>query len=215
MRGLVAVLAVAAVLAPMAGAATKPKPTTTITAAGTAAAQRALIGLAELGPGWSTGAKAPKAESPGCGSDAGTPAGAVEIGAAATPTFEDGSSGPFVSQAAFVYRTGVQALAVWKRVSGAAELSCLARSVASGGAKGVRFEVLERQGLSRPAPGTRSSAYRVVLKATAQAQAVSAYVDVVLLGRGATVTALSFAGYQQPVAASLELALAREVARRL
>ncbi len=206
-------LAVAGTLLPTAATAAKPK--TTITAAGAAAAERALIRPGDLGAGWSSGAKAPMAESLGCDTGAKLPAGVVEIGAADTPTFEQSGSGPFVSQAAFVYRTPGEALVLWRRVAGPAALSCLAKSAVSGGGQGVRLKVLGHQRLTRTVHGTRSSGYRIVVDLRTTAQEVKAYVDIVLLGRGALVSSLSFAAFSKPVPASLELATARAVASRL
>jgi hypothetical protein len=210
---LAAVLGVAAALVSAATAGTKPK--TTITPAGTAAAQRALLPARDLGAGWTEGAKALKTESLGCGTGTKLPVGVVEIGTADSATFEQSGSGPFISQAVFVYQTPAEAFVLWQGVAGPAVLSCLAQSALSGGGQGVGLEVLQRQRLWRPAPGTRSSAYRIVVQVQTTAQKVRAYIDVVLLGRGAAVTSLSFAGFSEPMAASLELATARAAASRL
>jgi hypothetical protein len=211
-RRLVVAVMVASFVTPAAIAS--PKPKTTHTAAGSAAAQHALIASGDLGPGWTAGATPAKPDKLTCGE---TPslAGVVETGAAVSPTFRAGASGPFVSQAAFVYGTASQAAALWRHVAGPNVLACLARSVADGGAKGVRFAVLRREPLSRPAAGARSSAFRVIVQAKTKAQKVTAYVDMVLLGRGNAVTALSFASFTEPVDTTLELSLARIVARRL
>ena len=202
-------------LVPAAASAAKSKPKTTHTTAGTAAAEHALIGTNDLGPGWVAGTASTKAESLSCGGTSAAVAGVVEIGAAASPTFRASGSGPFVSQAAFVYGSDSQAAALWEHVAGAKVLACLAKSVAGGGVKGISFTVLHHEELSRPAGGARSSAYRVVVQAKTKAQKVTAYVDMLLLGRGDAVTALSFASFTQPVDTGLELSLARVVAGRL
>jgi hypothetical protein len=206
------VVALAAVLVPAAAGATKPK--TTHTAAGIAAAQHALLGVGDLGAGWKAGAAGGKPQALACG-DAKPVAGVVETGAAASPTFRESATGPFVSQAAFVYGTEAQAEALWRQVAGSKVLSCLAQSFVDAGVKGVSFVVLRHQLLSRPAAGAHSSAYRVVVQARAKAQKVRAYVDMVLLGRGNAVTALSFASFTQPADTALELSLARVIAGRL
>lgn len=213
MRSLVAAAIAGAVLASVAAAATKPK--TTHTAVGMAAAQHALILTVDLGAGWTAGPATAKPESLSCGKASSTTPGVVEIGSAASPTFRASASGPFVSQAAFVYGTASEATTLWRRVAGPSALACLATSVADGGAKGVRFSVVRRQPLSRSAAGIRSSAYRVIVRAVTKQQKVTAYVDMVLLRRGAALTALSFAGFSQPVATSTELSVVRLVAGRL
>jgi hypothetical protein len=207
--------AAACLLAPAAASAAKSKPKTTHTTAGTAAAERALIGTSDLGPGWVAGTAATSDESLSCGGTSSAVAGVVEIGAAASPTFRESESGPFVSQAAFVYGSDSEADALWEHVAGAKVLACLAKSVAGGGAKGISFTVLRHQELSRPTGDARSSAYRVIVQAKTKAQKVTAYVDMLLLGRGDAVTALSFASFSQPVDTALELSLARVAAGRL
>lgn len=217
-RKLVAVAFAGAALVPVAAAATKPtaaKPKSTHTEAGMAAAQRALIVTGDLGLGWTAGPANVKPESLGCGQTSSTVAGVVEIGSAASPTFQESASGPFVSQAAFVYGTPKQATALWQRAAGPSVLACLAESVAGGGAQGVRFSVVRRQPLARPAAGARSSAYRVIVRVVTKQQQVTAYVDMVLLGRGAALTALSFASFSQPVATGVERSAVRAAAGRL
>jgi hypothetical protein len=182
------------------------------TDAGMAAADRALIGVRNLGAGWTAG-PAGGIERLGC--SATTPAAIVETGTATSPTFEASSAGPFVSQAAFVYETEAQARSMWSMVAGPATFGCLAKSVAGAGAKGVRFEIVHRNRLSRSAAGSRSYAYRIMLRAITKDQKVNAYVDLVLLERGSALTALSFAGFAEPVATSLELTAVRAASTRL
>jgi hypothetical protein len=166
----------------------------------------------DLGADWAAGATG-GLERLGC-SDT-VPATIVEIGTASSPTFEESSTGPFVSQAAFVYKTTAQAHRMWSMVAGPTTASCLAKSVAGAGAKGVRFEIVHRGRISRPAAGVGSYGYRVTLREVTKDQRVNAYVDLVLLERGSTLTALSFAGFAEPVPTSLELAAAHAAAARL
>jgi len=144
-------------------------------------------------------------------------AGVVEIGKAISPTFSQSASGPFVSQVVFVYATVPEAKQVWQRASGNAALDCLARTVTSGSTKATRFTVLHTQRLVSPQAGTHSAAYRVIASAhsTSPAQTIDVYFDLVLVGEGKALTLISWAGFEQPLDRSLEVAVARAVARRL
>jgi len=189
---------------------------TTHTTAGMAAAARAVLAAVDLGTGWTAGKPAPSSASPTCGS-AGLGAGVVEIGKAISPTFSQSASGPFVSQVVFVYATVPEAKQVWQRASGNAALDCLARTVTSGSTKATRFTVLHTQRLVSPQAGTHSAAYRVIASAhsTSPAQTIDVYFDLVLVGEGKALTLISWAGFEQPLDRSLEVAVARAVARRL
>jgi hypothetical protein len=217
LRAAALLLAAAALAAPGAGAANAPakkKVKTTHTAAGMAAAARAVLGAADLGPGWTAGKAGAADASLECGSAA-PPKGIVETGKAVSPTFSESSSGPFVSQAVFVYASAPEAQQVWQQTAGKAALACLARSVAGGSSKGIRFTVLHEQTLARPAVGDRSAAYRVVARVHATAQTIPAYVDLVLVGRGDALTEISYSAFSTPVGRAVELAVAQALARRL
>ena len=125
--------------APGAAAAKEKQPTSGVhhTAAGTAAARRSLLRLADLGTGWSAGATPKKIGKLTCGSAPPTLAGVVETGSAITQTYRESSSGPFLSQATFIYGGAAEAARFWQHVSGPAALSCLAKGVAGGSTKDV------------------------------------------------------------------------------
>jgi len=215
-RGLAIVSAVVLVFVPAAVAANKKPPTSGVhhTVAGTAAAQRALLRAADLGAGWSKGATPKKIGKLTCGSAPPTLAGVIEIGSAITPTYRQSSSGPFFSQATYVYATKAEAALFWQHVSGRAALSCLTKGVAGGSTKDVSFRVTHQGQLPAPA-GTSSAAYRVEGQAKTTLQKVAVYVDVELVQRGNAITELSWSSFSTPVEPSLERALARTAATRL
>lgn len=207
MRILLTALAAALALAAPAAAARRHTP------AGDAAARRLLLARAELGPGWTAARSRPAVPALTCATAG--PAGAAEIGSAVTPTFRLGPAGPFLSEAAFAYRSAGDAAAVWRHLAGGAALGCLAQSVASGSTKTVSFSVRRREALALPALAPRSAGYRVVALATLQGQSSEAFVDLVLLGRGDRLVELSFSAFAKPLDRAAELALVRRALRRL
>jgi hypothetical protein len=208
-------VALAAAPKKQATTTTTTKKKTTHTAAGMAAAVRATLARSDLGAGWTAGKPGPSDASPTC-STAGLGTGVVETGKAVSPTFSQGTAGPFVSQVVFVYATGPQATQAWQRTAGKTALGCLAQSVTSGSTKATHFTVLHKQTLAAPL-GTRSAAYRVLAEAhsTAPAQTIDVYFDLILVGKGNALTLISYADFQQPLARSVEVSVARALARRL
>ncbi len=216
MRNLVALLVVTLAVAPAALAAHKP-PTSGVhhTDGGDAAARRALLRASDLGSGWSAGATPKKAGPLTCGTAKATVEGVIETGSAISPTYRESSSGPFVSQAAYVYRSGSEAKTFWQHVSGRSALACLARSLAAGSTKDVTFKLVKEQSLTAPPTGADAVAYRVAGTAAAAGQKVDVYVDVVLLHRGSMIAEVSFSSFQMPPDSSLEAHAARAVTNRL
>jgi hypothetical protein len=184
------------------------------TPAGKAAAHRALLRHADLA-GWTAGTTPKKVGALTCRATT-PPKGAVETGSAASPTYEQSASGPFVSQAVYVYSTAAGAAATFRRVSGTTALSCLAQSLAAGDPSGsVAFVAGKKQVLPAPHVTGKAAAYRVVGRATVSAQKVTVYVDLVLVLRGKAITALTYSSFQAPVSAALEQKIARAAAGRL
>jgi hypothetical protein len=215
-RALAFIAALVLVCAPAAGAAKKKPPTSGVhhTVAGGAAARRALLRASDLGSGWSKGATPKKIGKLTCGTAAPTLAGVLEIGSAITPTYRQSSSGPFLSQATYVYGSPAEAALFWQHISGPAALACLAKGVAGGSTKDVSFRVTHQQALPAPA-GKQSAAYRVVGQAKTSLQKVAVYVDVVLVQRGNAISEISWSSFSAPVAARVEQGIARTAATRL
>jgi hypothetical protein len=207
-------LIVVVLLVPAVAVAASPPAGVHHTTAGTAAARRALLRAVDLGAGWSDGSTPKKVGALTCTGVARTVAGVVEVGSAVSATYRQSASGPFLSQAVFVYGSAAQAALFWRHVSGRTALSCLATNVAAGSTKDVRFTVKHRAPLAAPA-GTGSAAYRVVGQAKTTLQDVVVYVDVELVIRGNSITELSWSSFAAPAAVSLEHRVARAAAGRL
>jgi len=186
------------------------------TAAGTAAAQRALLRHADLGGPWITGTTPKKIGALSCEFPTES-AGVVEIGAAVSPTYSEGAAGPFLSQSVFVYDSSAGAARFYQDFARPSALDCLSRSVTSSGEAGqsVVFTVSKRQALPTPKIGVPAAAFRVVGRAVVKAQRVTIYVDVVLLQRGSNIAQLNFSSFSASVAAADELRIARAAASRL
>lgn len=204
-------LALAVALAGSAGAS----PTVHRTAAGRALARAALLKRSDLGPGWSAGpvpGSVPALTCPGF-----SPAlrGAVENATAVSAPFQDSVTGDVVTQSAFVFAAPAQATSVAKAVMRRKLLSCVAQSLVAGSSHGVHFTVAARHLFSLPRTGAKTAGYRVSGTASMTDQTLNAYLDEVVLARGRTVTAVSYASLEQPFDAQVELRLARIVAGRI
>jgi hypothetical protein len=206
-----AVAAVAVLLVAAAAAATVAHHTP----AGMTLARHALLRRGDLGRGW-TGSAAPNTVPElTCPGFSPRLQGVVESGSAITPTFQGSSSGPFVSQTAYAYATGAEEGTVWRNVARPSLLRCVAASLTQGSGNGVRFTVADKRLLSLPKLAARAAGYRVAGTASTPGQTIDVYLDVLLLGRGETVTEISISSFAQPVARAFELRLARIVARRM
>lgn len=185
------------------------------TAAGTAAAHKALVRHADLGAGWTAGATPKKVGALTCAT-ATAPKGVVETGSAVSPTYQSSATGPFLSQSVYVYSTAAGAATLFARVGGQQALTCLAQSFLGADPKGqVVFTASKQQTLPAPKVTGKANAYRVVGRAIVSAQKVTVYVDVVLIQRGNAISALSFATFSAPVSTSVEARIARTVSNRL
>lgn len=211
-RSARAIAAVVALAAPaVADAAIKRHETP----AGDAVARAALLRRGDFGRGWSSAA-GPKTVPPLTCQRFNPPVrDATEVGNAASPTFRQSSNGPFVTQNAYVYTTGAQRAAVWQAIVRPRLVRCVAASLTGGSGHGVRFTVTGKRLLSLPKLGVPAAGYRVSGTATSQGQSIDVFLDVVVLGSGRTIGAISISSFEQPVARALELRLARTVAERL
>jgi hypothetical protein len=185
------------------------------TASGTPHARGALLRRRDFGSGWSAG-PAPSA-IPGLTCSAFSPslAGVVERGAAASPTFQQSSSGPFVSQAAYVYDTPAEQALLWRRIVQPRLLDCVSGSLTHGSSQGVRFAVTSKHMLGLPKLPALAAGYRVAATASTSLQTIKVYLDMLVLGRGRIVTEISLSSLAQPVERGFELRLARTVSRRV
>jgi hypothetical protein len=209
---LAGVAAVAVSLSGVAAASVLKKHTR----AGQARARADLIGRAVLGSGWYASAPTPKSvPALTCSAFDPTVRGATEIGAAASATFTQNPSGPFVAQESYVYGAPAEQRLVWGAVVRTRLGRCLKASLVHGGANGVTFTATGVRRLSLAGVPGRSALFRVSGDATAPYQSVPVFLDVILVGRGAGISELSLSSFIEPAGHRLELRLARAIARRM
>ncbi|MGH2884991.1 MAG: hypothetical protein ACRDPA_20190 [Solirubrobacteraceae bacterium] len=189
--------------------------TTHSTPAGKALARHALLNRSDLGRRW-TSMPAPRTV-PGltCPAFSPTLSGVVQTGAAISPTFQAGATGPFASQTAYAYANGSEEATVWRELARPHLLTCVAASLVRSASSGVHFKVNGKHLFTLPSLAVNAMGYRVTGTATVPNQTVDVYLDVLLLGGGTTVTELSFSSFVEPMARAVELRLARIVAGRL
>jgi hypothetical protein len=184
-------------------------------AAGDTLAGQLLLRRSDFGSGWSTSPAPRTVPALVCPRFSPATPHVTEVGAAASPTFKAGSTGPFVSQSAYEYETGAQRAAFWGRVARPALLRCVADSLTHGSSSGVRFTVTGKRLLALPTLSSRAIGYRVSGTGNTGGESINVYLDLIVLGRGRSVTAISLSTLEQPVARRLELRLARTVAARM
>jgi hypothetical protein len=176
------------------------------------AAHRLLLTAHDFPSSWTAAPPAKTQPVLTCIASARAPVKAAAV--ASSPSFSASTSGPFVRQTAWIYRTGAQATNVWKLA--APQLRrCMVEAVKSGSTSSVTFTVKHVATLALPKLAPRIVGYRVVATATSTGQTVDTYYDLIVLARGTGITELSLARLSSPVERSLELRLARVTAQRL
>jgi hypothetical protein len=179
----------------------------------TASPEAVLLRRHDLGPGWYESAPAPPtAPSLDCTRPV------KRTGAAAraeSPTFAQSSQGPFVSELAAVFPAARPAQLWWRRTVTRRLGRCFAKVLASGSSGGVRLKATREQLLPLRGAPAGARLFRVDGRATESGQSTPVYLDVVLIARGRVVVELELSSFESPARASLELRLARTLARRI
>jgi hypothetical protein len=181
------------------------------TAAGTNAAKAVLLTKAELGKGWSGAATPQQGVRLSCAGHAPSAKGIVEVGAASSPAFAAAATGPFVQQNTSVYATASQANRWWRRGVTPSLVVCVAQTFQALAARGVKVKVTSASKLPFTTPLDHTAAYRVA----ATANGNKLFFDVIVLGSGRTITAVSISSFLRPVSANDERALATVIVRKL
>ena len=178
-------------------------------------ARQVLISRHDLGPGWTVQAAAPSQAAPlTCPVFRPATPGVVRRAAAASPTFAESQSGPFVSQTSYVYGSAAQERIVWTRVVRPALARCFAAALVHGGSSGVSFAVTATHTFALGVHNATVAGYRVEGTASGSGQSMPVVVDSIVLGRGRTISALSLSSFDQAPSRGLESRLAALIARR-
>jgi hypothetical protein len=210
---LVVVLGAAAVLAGPAAAAAPPA---RHTAAGTAAAKASLLTKSDLGKYWTAGATGTPGLRLSCQGWSPSGAGVVETGAAGTPSYSSSNVGPWVVQTTSVYGSSKQASTYWARAVQPGLVACVLQTVKAVESQGIKVTVLSKGNLPVSKASSLTAGYRVVANLTAPGKTPrKLYFDVVLVGRGNTLSEISMTSFVAPVPAKVENALAKLVGSRI
>jgi hypothetical protein len=182
-------------------------------------ARHALLRRSDLGHAWSLQAPAPRrAPKLTCHGFSPRLVGVSAPGAAASPTFERGPQGPFVSQTAYVYATAAQQRVVWRHVVASRLLRCVAAALRAGSSGGTTFTVTSRKVLpprGLAGPGLKVSRYRVSGSASSGGQTLPVYLDELVLGKGAAITTIDVTSFTDPPDDRVERRLVRLASARL
>jgi hypothetical protein len=182
------------------------------TSAGTNAARASLLVAKDLGKGWTPNA-ATKQQGVAltCPGHSPSARGIVEAGAASSATFSATQAGPFVQQNASVYASATQATTWWRRAVTPSLVRCAEGTFDALRARGVKVSLVSRGKLAISTALQHTAGYRVVVTANGR----KLYFDLIVLGNGRTITALTVSSFLQPVPARYEQALARLIVRKL
>lgn len=213
MRLLLAIVAAAVLV----GSAAAAGPAAKHTKAGTSGAQASLLTLKDLGAGWQAGQTGTPGLHLSCKGWTPSSAGIVETGAAGTPAFAGGQLGPFLSQTTSVYDSPQDAATYWRRAVQPGLIACVTQTVQAVARSGVKVKITKQGSLAVPKTAAQLVAgYRVVANLTSKkAGTHPLYFDVLLLGKGKTLTEITLSSFVSPIPAKVETALATLVSHRL
>ena len=199
------------------GASSAAGPAAKHTNAGTSGAKASLLTLEDLGSGWQAGQSGTPGLHLSCKGWTPSGAGIVETGAAGTPAFAGGQLGPFLSQTTSVYESSREAASYWKRAVRPGLITCVTQTVEAIARSGVKVKITKRGSLTVPKTAAQLVAgYRVVASLTSKkAGTHPLYFDVLLLGKGKTLTEIALSSFVSPIPAKVESALATLVSHRL
>jgi hypothetical protein len=183
------------------------------TTAGTNAARASLLKVADFGSGWTGKASPQTGLVLSCSGHSVSGAGIVETGAAAAPTISSKVPGTFVSQSTSVYATAAEANTYWRRGVTPGLVTCAAQTLEALRSRGIKVTITSQGSRLLTSALAHKAAYRVV--ATVGPNKLTYYLDVVVLGSGKTITALTITSIETPTSAKAENALAAIIASRL
>jgi hypothetical protein len=203
-------LALAGTLAlAVTAAAAAAGPAVQHTTAGTAAANASLLTKTDLGNHWTDTATKGAGIEVACTGHVPSGKGIVETGAAASPSFSGGSTGPFIVQETSVYKTSGQASTYWKRAVNAGVVACMRQALQTITAKGIKLNIDSQGPLQVQQVSPQTAGYRVVATLSSKTnKGLKAYMDWIFVGKGNELTEIEISDFTQAVPAKYEYALA-------
>jgi hypothetical protein len=203
----------AAVIAACAAAASPPKDA--FTPEGKALAKSVSLRLSDLPPGWKTVPLSTTTGDVTCAAFDPDQSDLTRIGRAES-NFGSADSLGAAGSTVGVFSSAAQAQAAWNRLVRPQLVGCLASLFRQGISANSATATIRSSGrLSVPMSAPRNAAYRIVSDVVTGGQSVSAWVDVLLEGRGSADTMILVTSVASPPAAALEQQLATAIARRL
>jgi hypothetical protein len=185
------------------------------TTADTTTAKASLVTVADMGKGWTGKASPQQGTSFGCTGFHPSGKGIVETGAATSAAITYDTIGPFVLQKASVYATTGQANTYWQRAVTPGLIACVVQTLEAVEARGVKVTITSKGKLPFSTSLPHTAAYRVVGTLDSGKNKVANYFDVIILGKGRTITAITISSFKVAPPASFEKGLATIVASRL
>ena len=213
-RALLVALLAAGVLAAAAAAATGD-PRARHTVVGEVTARHVLLRKADLGKRWKASAPPGKPAAGTCKGLRPNLSNLVEAGYAQAPTFTLGQLAT-ITQSVRVFATAKQASTAWLRTDSLGLVLCLEQQLQSATFTNAVVRAAGQYRLSFGPLAPHVDGFRVVAAvAPKDEKPFRVYADVLLLGRGATITTVTFLGFLQPVDQAVEQRVARTLAGRL
>jgi hypothetical protein len=183
------------------------------TTADTTMAQHSLVKVADFGKGWTGKASPQQGLALGCTGFNPSAKGIVETGAASSATISYGTTGPFITQSTSVYATTSQANTYWRRAVTPPLINCVSGVLRGLSTRGIKVTITSQGKLPFSTTLAHTAAYRAV--ATVGKNKLTYYTDVIVLGNGRAITALTINSIEAPPPASFEKGLATIIASRL
>ena len=205
MRVLLAILLTSAT----PGVAMKPN------ARDTKTAKASLLATKDLGKGWSAKPASQQGVGLNCAGFQPSGAGIVETGAAASPSFTFGSTGPFLFQRTSVYAMAAEANTYWQRAVKAKLVTCLVEALQQVEKQGINVTISKQGRLPFASILPDTAAFRVVGVLKSPTNKLTNYYDVIILHQGRTITALTISSFVRPSPAAFERGVAQVVAKKL
>jgi hypothetical protein len=190
-------------------------PATKHNAADMTKANASVLAVKDLGKGWTGQASPQSGVTFSCPGYRPSGAGVVETGGASSPTFSYSQTGPFVLQKASVYATTAQADTYWQRAVTPKLLGCVLRTLEAVTARGVKVTITKKGTYPLKTGISHSLAFRVAGILETNGNRVTNYLDVIVLGSGRTITAITISSFRSPPPTDFELIVAHEVGQKI
>jgi hypothetical protein len=183
------------------------------TTADTATARGSLVKVSDFGKGWTGKASAQQGVGLDCTGFHPSGQGIVETGAASSATISYGTTGPFITQRTSVYATAAQANTYWQRAVTPGLATCVGGVLRGLSTRGIKVTMISQGTRPFSTSLAHTAAYRAV--AIVGKNKLTYSIDVIVLGQGRAITALTISSIEAPPPANIEKALATIIAKRL